>query len=57
MNSPSDPRSSDKAAALDELRAIRRELTAIRKLFDHFCGIFLNAKFPHGKPIDRWTRQ
>jgi hypothetical protein len=50
--------------ALDELRAIRAELaahraetTALRKLFDHFAGTFLNAKFPYGKPEDRWSRR
>jgi hypothetical protein len=43
--------------AIDELRAIRRELVAIRRLFDHFAGVFLNSKFPHGKPYDKWTRQ
>jgi len=42
--------------ALEELRAIRRELIALRKLFDAAIGAFINAKFPHGKPIDRWRR-
>jgi hypothetical protein len=43
-------------AALDELKAIRRELAALRRLFDEFSGAFLNAKFPFGKPADRWRR-
>jgi hypothetical protein len=55
MRPPEQPTPTD--AKLDELRAIRRELTALRKLFDHFAGVFLNAKFQYGKPIDRWTRQ
>lgn len=42
--------------ALEELRAIRRELAALRKLVDTFAGVFLNAKFPFGKPTDRWRR-
>jgi len=42
--------------ALEELKAIRRELGALRKLVDTFAGVFLNAKFPHGKPTDRWRR-
>jgi hypothetical protein len=46
----------NRAEALRELKAIRAELTGIRKLLDHFCGVFLNARFPHGKAIDRWTR-
>jgi hypothetical protein len=50
--------------SLDELRAIRAELAAnraetaaLRKLFDHFAGTFLNAKFPFGRPTDRWARR
>jgi hypothetical protein len=43
--------------ALEELHAIRVELAALRRLFDHFAGTFLNAKFPYGKPVDRWSRR
>jgi hypothetical protein len=42
---------------LDELKAIRRELAAILRLFDHFADVFLNAKFRHGKATDRWARR
>ena len=42
---------------LEELRQIRAELAALRRLFDHFAGIFLNARFPYGKPVDRWSRR
>ena len=24
---------------------------------DHFAGVFLNAKFPFGRPTDRWGRR
>ncbi len=41
---------------LEEMRALRREHTAFRKLFDEFCRAFLNARFPYGKPDDRWRR-
>ena len=41
----------------DEAQLIRIELTQIRKLLDEFCGTFLNAKFPYGKPTDRWARR
>jgi len=40
----------------EELRALRREIIALRKTFDEFAGTFLNAKFPYGKPSDRWRR-
>jgi hypothetical protein len=45
------------AQLLEELRATRAEISALRKLFDHFAGTFLNAKFPFGKPTDRWARR
>ena len=48
---------STRAEVLRELRAIRAELTAIRKLFDHFAGALLNAKFQYGQPFDRWRRR
>lgn len=44
-------------ALLDELRAIRREQLELRRLFDSFAGVFLNAKFPHGRATDRWARR
>ena len=42
---------------LAELKAIRREQSAIRRLLDEFCGAYLNAKFPFGVPVDRWRRR
>lgn len=42
---------------LDELRATRRELAALRRLFDEFAGVYINARFPYGKPTDRWARR
>jgi len=39
---------------LAELRAIRAEQAQLRRIFDHFCDVFLNARFPYGKPTDRW---
>jgi hypothetical protein len=41
----------------EELRAIRQEQAAFRRLFDEFAGVFLNAKFPYGQPRDRWARR
>jgi hypothetical protein len=42
---------------LEELRAIRAEQQQLRRIFDHFADVFLNAKFPFGKPTDRWARR
>ena len=47
----------DDAALLAELRAMRTELTTLRRLFDEFAGVFLNAKFPYGQATDRWARR
>lgn len=53
-----------KQEAVAELRAIRaaieantREVIMLRKIFDNFAGVFLNAKFQFGKPTDRWSRR
>jgi hypothetical protein len=42
---------------LRELRALRQEQAALRRLFDEFAGAFLNARFPYGRPVDRWARR
>lgn len=42
---------------LRELRALRQEQAAFRRRFDEFAGAFLNARFPYGKPTDRWGRR
>jgi hypothetical protein len=43
---------------LEELRAIRREQAALRRLLDSFCGAYLAAKFPYGDhATDRWGRR
>ena len=42
---------------LEEMRAIRAELKALRRLLEEFAGTYLNARFPHGKPTDRWWRR
>lgn len=48
------PQADAKREAIEELRAIRLELNALRRLFDRFAGVYLNAKFPHGRPTDKW---
>ena len=42
---------------LNEVRALRREQAEFRRIFDHFADVFLDAKFPFGKPTDRWARR
>jgi hypothetical protein len=40
-----------------ELRQMRAELRSLKEMFSEFAGTFLNAKFPYGKPTDRWARR
>ena len=57
MGTTNLPQPDSKMQAIEELRLIRLELAALRKLVDTFAGILLNAKFPYGKPTDRWGRR
>jgi hypothetical protein len=53
-----EPRPDGKTEALeDEIRALRRELVAFRRIFDEFANVFLNTRFPFGQPVDRWRRR
>jgi hypothetical protein len=36
---------------------IRDSIERLNDRFDEFARVFLNAKFPHGKPVDRWARR
>lgn len=39
---------------------IERLIAAIERFerkCDEFFGSYLNAKFPYGKPVDRWSRR
>ena len=40
-------------ALLAELRADRLER---RRWLDEFAAVYLKARFPFGKPVDRWRR-
>lgn len=36
------------------LARLERRLARLERLVDEGIGAFLNAKFPYGKPTDRW---
>jgi hypothetical protein len=40
---------------LEEMRLIRAELAALRELFVEFGKVYLAARFPYGRPTDRWA--
>jgi hypothetical protein len=39
-----------------ELARIRASLERLESRFDEFCRVYLDARFPFGKPVDRWRR-
>ena len=41
----------------EALRMLERRLARLERLLDEFCGAFLQAKFPFGRPVDRWSRR
>ena len=45
-----------KDPVLEELRRIGDEQRRLRRMFDEAIGAYLRAKFPFGKPTDRWAR-
>jgi hypothetical protein len=51
------PQPDSRTEVLEVLRAIHRELVALRTRGDEFARSYLNARFPHGKPDDRWPRR
>jgi len=51
---PPDPHNTP---AVEELRAIRHELEALRESFDAFASAFLAARFPYGRATDRLARR
>jgi len=52
---PTQPQRSQQA--LDVLLDILAELRVLNGAFDDFARTHLNARFPHGKPMDRWGRR
>lgn len=43
----------ERRAAADDVLA---EIKALRRDFNEFARAYLNARFPYGKPTDRWSR-
>jgi len=46
-----------RAEALEELRAIHREIAKLNETLDTFAHVLLNSKFPFGRPTDKWSRR
>ena len=43
--------------ALVILARLERRLARLERLLDDGIGAYLEAKFPYGKPTDRWGRR
>lgn len=54
---PAQPRLSSSASDTETLQEIRDAIVELDAKFDEFARVFLNAKFPYGKPTDRWARR
>lgn len=40
----------------EQIERLIRTIERFEKRFDEFAAAFLNARFPYGKPVDRWRR-
>ena len=52
-----DRHEPDDPTTVAEMKAIKRELVAIRRVLDDFAAAFLKARFPYGRPVDRWRNR
>ena len=50
-------RRDDVPTTHDTLREILQALRELNAKFDEFASAHLNARFPYGKPTDRWGRR
>jgi hypothetical protein len=48
---------SGKQVTGEQVERFIEEVKQLRTLLDEFSGVFLSAKFPYGKPTDRWGRR
>ncbi len=53
------PLDATKAAALliEQVSANTAAIEQLGRRFDEFAGAYLNARFPYGRPTDRWARR
>jgi hypothetical protein len=51
-----DSQQPDKPSAVTELRRIADALERFLRLYDERASVELNARYPFGRPTDRWRR-
>jgi len=55
MSLPERPPDPDVTA--EQLLRIAASLERLERRFDEFAATYLDAKFPYGRPVDRWGRR
>jgi hypothetical protein len=53
---PNNQQSDNRTSAVTELRRIADALGQLVRLYDERTAAELNARYPFGKPADRWRR-
>lgn len=52
-----NPKAPEPEPTAAQLRKIAASLERLERRFDEFARVYLNARFPYGKPEDRWRRR
>jgi len=47
---------NDKQLDPEQIERLIRAIEKFTDRFDEFASVYLRARFPYGKPIDRWRR-
>jgi hypothetical protein len=50
------PKTEPRQLDSEQIERLIRVLERIARTVDEYCGADLNARYPHGKPTDRWGR-
>ena len=50
------PKTEPRQLDPEQIERLILAIERFEKCFDQFADAFLNARFPYGKPVDRWRR-
>ena len=54
---PNPPTPPDPNELTEALQRVVIALARLERRLDEFADVYLNARFPYGKPTDRWRRR